>query len=68
MLFSHRVEQGYLALPRLCDGQPIGRLEMGRANDISEPEFRNSPACNGTSEEWLERDDFSSNRHLALSL
>jgi CheY-like chemotaxis protein len=22
MLFSHRVDQGYLALPRLCDGQP----------------------------------------------
>jgi len=37
--FSRRVEQGYLALPRLCDDQPIGRLEMDRANDISEPEF-----------------------------
>jgi len=51
MLFSHRVDQGYLALPRLCDGQPIGRLDMDRANDISELEFRKSPACNGTSEE-----------------
>jgi len=39
MLFSRRVEQGYLALPRLGDDQPIGRLEMDRANDISEPKF-----------------------------
>jgi len=110
MLFSHRVDRGYLALPRLCDGQPqqihrrsvtrvtaakptvvfyrypdAGRhgCERGRnlsrrspdvpmgasegTNEMSEPEFPNSPACNGTSGEWLERDDFSSNRHTALS-
>ncbi len=43
MLFSHRVDQGCLALPRLCDGQPIGRLEMDRANDIGEPKFLKLP-------------------------